>query len=69
MAKEKQQGDFRKTISVCGKNRSSTWGVKGDKGVRSTTKGMRMVVTVSGKGSGRKSVTSFEAPEKSGLSA
>ena len=50
-----------KTISTCGKNRSSTWG---NGSTRNTTKGMRMVVTVEGSGSKRKSVTSFERPNK-----
>ena len=53
--------DTRNTISVCGKNRNSTWG---NGATRRTSKGMRMVVTVSGKGSKRKSVTSYEAPER-----
>jgi len=49
----------RQTISTCGRSRSSTWG---NGTPRNCTKGMKMVVTVSGTGSARKSVTSYEAP-------
>jgi len=54
--KTKQQGDFNQSISTCKKSRRSTW-ANGD--ARNCTEGMRMVVTVTGKGSDRKSVTSF----------
>jgi hypothetical protein len=53
----KQEGDFVETISTCNKSRKSTWA---NGSSRNCTAGMRMVVTVSGKGSKRKSVTSFE---------
>ena len=55
--KQKTIGDFTDTISVCQKNRKSTW-ANGQP--RNTTKGMKMVVDVTGKGSKRKSVTSFQ---------
>jgi hypothetical protein len=53
----KKEGDFVETISTCNKSRKSTWG---NGAPRVCTAGMRMVVTVTGKGSKRKSVTSFE---------
>ena len=55
----------RRTISTCQKSRRSTWaGPLGGNGgsARNCTKGMKMVVTISGTGSNRKSVTSYEAP-------
>ena len=55
--KQKTIGDFIDTISVCQKNRKSTW-ANGQP--RNTTKGMKMVVDVTGKGSKRQSVTSFQ---------
>lgn len=51
----------RKTISTCNKNRRSTWG---NGTPRNTDVGMKMVVTVSGSGSKRKSVTTFEKGER-----
>jgi len=52
------ENEVRQTISTCNKSRNSTWS---NGSSRSTTKGMKMVVTVSGKGSNRKSVTTYEA--------
>jgi len=48
----------KKTISVCKKSKNSTWA---NGAPRNTTKGMKMVVTVTGSGSDRKSVTTYEA--------
>ena len=57
--KTKKEGDFKETISVCNKNRTSTWA---DGSSHTASRGMRMTVTVTGKGSKRKSITSFEKP-------
>lgn len=47
----------RKVISTCKKSRNSTWA---NKQPRICKEGMKMVVTISGKGSKRKSVTTYE---------
>jgi len=49
----------KQTISVCNTDKDSKWA---NGTPRKTTKGMKMVVTVTGKGSDRKSVTTYEAP-------
>ena len=50
----------RRTISVCNKNRNSTWP---NNTPRNTTKGMKMVVEITkGKDGRRQSTTRFEAP-------
>ena len=58
--KQKKEGDFTETISVCKKNRNSTFA---NGATHTASVGMRMVVTVAGKGSNRKSTTSFEKAE------
>ena len=55
--KQKKEGDFKETISVCKKSRNSTWA---NGSTHRADVGMKMVVTVNGKGKDRKSVTSFE---------
>ena len=51
--------ETKRTISTCGKNRNSTWPGGGS---RNTTKGMRMVVTLTNVDGRRYSTTSFESP-------
>lgn len=53
------ENENRRTISTCGKNRSSTWG-NGAK--RVTTKGMTEVISIVMQNGKRTSVTSYEAP-------
>ena len=47
----------KKVISTCQKSRQSTWA---NGKARNTTAGMKMVVTITGTGSKRTSVTSYE---------
>ncbi len=53
------EGEMKRTISTCNKSRSSTWA---DSSTRTTTAGMKEVVTISIKDGRRYSTTSYEAP-------
>ncbi len=59
MRNKMTEDEMKRTISTCNKSRSSTWA---DGSTRTTTAGMKMVVSISIKDGKRFSTTSFEAP-------
>ena len=55
-----EPNENRRTISTCNKNRNSSWP---DGSPKNTTRGMKMVVTITkGEDGRRKSTTTYEAP-------